>query len=173
MGSRGLEVGTRERGEVRGSSVEVLGRETDGGSGVPIEKRRGRYPIGRGSMQVKGDGCGSKPSRGLAGRIEVQPARGFGCGDRVYRAADRGGDPGGAAVAEVDRGWVNTAEGERQGLVWRGRVSSKTQGCEAWLSRPAWGGRGWREARMKRWAKDDGRPEYSRSIRSCVVLEKG
>lgn len=53
------------------------------------------------------------------------------------------------------------------------RVNSRTQGCVAWLSRPAWGGRGWREARMKRWAMDDGRPEYSRSIRSCVVLEKG
>lgn len=61
---------------MRGSSVEVSGRETDGGSGVPIERRRGRYPIGRGSMQVNGEGCGSRRSWGLAGRTQVERARG-------------------------------------------------------------------------------------------------
>lgn len=56
-------------------------------------------------MQVNGDACGSKPSRGLAGRIEVQRARGFGCGDRVYRAADE------AATREVQLGPKSTEFG--------------------------------------------------------------
>lgn len=143
---------------MRGSSVEVSGRETDGGSGVPIERRRGRYPIGRGSMQVNGDACGSKPSRGLAGRIEVQRARGFGCGDRVYRAADRGGDPGGAVVAEVDRVWTNTEHSRRgeagPGVAAMGEFKDTRLRSLVCQGRP--GGARSCVTRIKRWTMDDG-----------------